>query len=359
MKTLELNNITFSYRKGETIFKDFSFKITQPKDKGFIVGLMGKSGSGKTTILKLILGIEKDYRGNIFITPTNPTISYVPQEPVLFEHLTPLENAKYFYRIKNYKSKFKRELFNEIATTLQINDVLENSTSVNEISGGQRQKISLLRAMSIQPDILLLDEPLTSLDEEVKDQFLQTLVTLVHRFNLMVVYVTHNRKEAEFISDEIMYLEKGNNTNTFPAVSQTKTKQFFNKPPSISALNAIKEMHINTLQFKQNETSIIEPVDWHFSSMDSNLSFISFQDSTIQFSNNSGFEFEVVAETGTHTLLKLKKTQIILTITNDLFKTKKNSNNKFILLSGSVNIFNNKGEFLRTTTINNNKIGES
>jgi ABC-type multidrug transport system ATPase subunit len=356
MKALKFEHITFGYRKDKTLFKDLSFEITQPVGKGFVIGLMGVSGSGKSTILKLILGIEKNYQGEISITPSSPVISYVPQEPVLFEHLTPIENAEYFNRISNYKSKFNRELFNEVAKTLQIEDVLKSSTSVNEISGGQRQRISLLRAMSIQPDILLLDEPLTGLDEEVKDQFLQTLATLIQRFNLMVIYVTHHRKEAEFISDVILYLEKEKGVEAVTKTKQTNAKLFFNNPPTVSALHATKEISVNTLQFKQNGNGIIEPVEPNLLSTDSNIHLMSFQEGTIQFSNDSGFEFDVAAETGTYTLLKLKDTQIVLTIDNELFKTKSYSHNKFIMLSGNINLYDNKGQFLRATKIQNNQI---
>lgn len=356
MKILKFEHITFGYRKDKTLFKDLSFEITQPVGKGFVIGLMGVSGSGKSTILKLILGIEKNYQGKISVTPSNPVISYVPQEPVLFEHLTPLENAKYFNRISNYKSKFNRELFNELGKTLQIEDVLTSASSVNEISGGQRQRISLLRAMSIQPDILLLDEPLTGLDDEVKDQFLQTLATLIQRFSLMVIYVTHHRKEAEFISDVILYLEKGKSVEAVTEAKQTNAKDFFNNPPTVSALNATKEISVNTLQFKQNENISIEPVEATLLSTDSNIRLMSFKEDTIQFSNDSGFEFEVAAKTGTYTLLKLKDTQIVLTIDNELFKTKSNSHSKFISLTGNINLYNNKGQFLQATKIQNNQI---
>ena len=270
--------------------------------------------------------------------------------------MTPLENAEYFNRISNYKSKFNRELFNEVAKTLQIEDVLKNATSVNEISGGQRQRISLLRAMSIQPDILLLDEPLTGLDEEVKDQFLQTLATLIQRFSLMVIYVTHHRKEAEFISDVILYLEKEKNVDVVTEAKQTNAKVFFNNPPTVSALNATKEIRVNTLQFKQNGNGMIEPIEATLLSTDSNIHLMSFHEETIQFANDSGFEFEVAAETGTYTLLRLKGTQIVLTIDNELFKTKNNSHSKFISLSGEINLYNNKGQFLQATNIQNNQI---
>ena len=358
MKFLKFEHITFGYRKDKIIFDDLSFEINQPIGKGCVIGLMGSSGSGKSTILKLILGIEKTNQGKISMSPENPVISYIPQEPVSFEHLTPLENAEYFNHISNYKSKFNRQLFNEVAKTLQIEDVLKNTTSVNEISGGQRQRISLLRALSIQPNILLLDEPLTGLDEAVKDQFLQTLVTLIKRFNLMVIYVTHHRKEAEFISDIILYLVKETNAEAVKKAIQTKTKLFFTIPPTVAALNATKEIHLNTLQFRKKENGAVEPVNLNLLLPDSNIFFMSFLEDTIGFSKESGFEFEIAAETGTYSILKLRDSQIIFTIDNEIFKKKYKARDKFISLAGNINLYDNKGNFLWITKIQSNHILE-
>lgn len=357
MKALQFEHITFGYRKDKILFKDLTFEITQPIGKGFVIGVMGASGSGKTTLLKLILGIEKPFEGKISLSPSNPVISYVPQEPVLFEHLTPQENAAYFNRISNYKSKFNSELFDEIAKILKIEDVLLNEKSVNEISGGQRQRISLLRALSIQPDILLLDEPLTGLDEEVKDQFLQTLATLIQRYNLMVIYVTHYRKEAKFISDTILYLNREKEDEVVTSATQTKTKIFFNNPPSVAALNATKDVRVNALRFRHKENGMIEPTEAKLSSVDPSIRLMSFQEGIIQFSAESGFEFEVIAETGTYTLLKLKDTQIVLTIDNELIEM--NSAQKvYISFTGPINLFDYNGNFLEATEIHNNQITE-
>ncbi|MBS1661847.1 MAG: ABC transporter ATP-binding protein [Bacteroidetes bacterium] len=352
MKKLIFEQVTFGYRKDKPLFSNLSFEIAQPEDKGIVIGLMGASGSGKSTILKLILGIEKTYRGDISITPENPIVSYVPQEPVLFEHLTPFENAEYFSRINNYKAKFNRQLFDEVSGVLQIGNILKSSTSVNEISGGQKQRISLLRAMSIQPDVLLLDEPLTGMDEEVKDQFLQTLALLIHRFRLMVIYVTHHPKEAEFISDQILYLEKEQNTEVVSWVRQTDTQSFFHYPPTISALNATKRFQTNTLQFKQTEDGTIIP---SLTPNDPATRLISFHEETIQFSNESGFEFEIAAQTGAYTLLKLKNVQSFLTIDNETLRKKSFPGCRFISLSGNANLYDSKGLFLRATEIKNNK----
>jgi ABC-type multidrug transport system ATPase subunit len=350
-KYIEFKNISFGYKRNKPIFKDLSFKVTKPEDKGFVVGLMGGSGSGKSTLLKLILGIETKYTGTVSIFPQKATISYVPQEPVLFEHLSPMENARYFERISNYKSLFRENLFNETARILQIKDVLQTAKSVNEISGGQKQRISLLRALSIAPDILLLDEPLTGLDEEVKDMFLLTVATLVKQYDLLVVYITHHRKEVEFVADKILYLIKDNNLELVNSVSYDDTESFFITPPTIPALKAAKAITSNTLFFRLNSNNEIvllkEKVE--------NACLMYFEESVIHFNSDSdsGFEFEPVTSTGKYSILKLKESGALLTVSNQKFEQYGSYN--FISFNGEVSLYDTNGIFSKITKIENNE----
>ncbi|MCL2682686.1 MAG: ABC transporter ATP-binding protein [Bacteroidales bacterium] len=351
-KSITFKNIDFGYQKDKPIFKDLSFTIEKPTNKkGYVVGLMGGSGSGKSTILKLILGIEAKYQGDILFSSEKPVISYVPQESVLFEHLTPKENAEYFKRISNYKSHFKQDLFDKIAQTLQITDILQEAKSVNEISGGQKQRISLLRALSIAPDILLLDEPLTGLDEEVKEVFLQTIAQLVQEYQLLVIYVTHHRKEVEMISDEILYLIKDNNSEIVSEVSQSTTEQFFITPPTISALYATKRISTNVLFFKKDVNNKILFVKPEINNDD--IYAMSFTEDAIHFSNDTGFEFERIISTGKYSLLKLKESQMILTVSNQ--KIEQYASNKFIFLTGKAEVYSREKN-LQTIEIVNNQI---
>ena len=169
MKFISFENITFGYRKNDPIFKDLSFKISgSDSGRGHVIALMGASGTGKSTLFKLILQTEKIQNGAISFDKKEPVIAYLPQEPVLFEHLSPKQNARYFERSSYFKKRFNESLYNELIHSLNIDDVLKETRSVLEMSGGQRQRLSLLRALSIQPDFLLLDEPTTGLDAEGK-----------------------------------------------------------------------------------------------------------------------------------------------------------------------------------------------
>ena len=213
MKSLSFNNISFGYNHDTPIFKDLNLEIKAKQ--GHVVALMGASGSGKSTLLKLILENEKPQTGSIKFDMSNPVIAYLPQEPVLFEHLTPMQNARYFQRSSYYKKHFNENLFWELITSLNIQDVLEKSKSVLELSGGQRQRLSLLRALSIQPDLLLLDEPTNGLDATVKLQFLNKLREVVLKYGLMVIYVTHHKLETELIADEVIYISSNSKSTVY------------------------------------------------------------------------------------------------------------------------------------------------
>ncbi|NVO03004.1 MAG: ABC transporter ATP-binding protein, partial [Bacteroidetes bacterium] len=90
MKKLLLDNLTFGYSKNEILFDKVSIDLSNEANKGLVIALMGESGSGKTTLLKLLLGIEKPLLGAINLDPKDSVLSYVPQEPVLFDHLSPM-----------------------------------------------------------------------------------------------------------------------------------------------------------------------------------------------------------------------------------------------------------------------------
>lgn len=349
MKSIEFKNITFEYKRNEPVLDNVSFRITTPPNRGSVIALMGNSGSGKSTILKLILGIEKRYKGEILITPQNPVISYVPQEAVLFEHLSLMENAAYFKKVNNCRTHFNQEQFDKLVDILQLKDILYTTKSVNEISGGQKQRISLLRALSIKPDILLLDEPLTGLDEEVKDIFLQIMAELIDSLDLLAIYITHHKKEVEFISDKVVYLIKEDNQSTVKEVNLSKTDLFFQNPPTLSALNAIKDISTNVIRIQEIDKSILllsteellDTTDWQY---------LVFKENVVCFGDEYGYKYEIVHITGRYSLIKLEK-KILITVRNE-----KVMESKYIFLIGNVKIYSSKGIFMVDAEIRNKKL---
>lgn len=350
MKSIEFKNVTFGYKRNEAILSDVSFRIAKPLNRGSVIALMGNSGSGKSTVLKLILGIEKQNEGEILIYPQNPVISYVPQEPVLFEHLSLLENAAYFKRVKHCKAHFNQEQFDKLADILQLKDILYSVKSINEISGGQKQRISLLRALSIQPDILLLDEPLTGLDEEVKDVFLQMMAELVDSLGLLVIYITHHKKEVEFISDEVVYLVKEDNRSIVQEVSLSKTESFFKNPPTLSALNAIKKISTNVIRIKETDNGILLPVANGLSDV-AEWRYMVFEQNVICFGNDYGYRYKIIHTAGLYSFVKLEKEGIVITVSKE-----KVAGSKFIFLEGNVKIYGSKGSFAADAEIRNGKL---
>src|SRR4028119_1212001 len=132
MKFIKAENINFGYTKKNLVFCNLSFELNSENDVPFIAAIMGNSGSGKSTLLKLLLNVEKLNSGAIITKPAKPTFSYVPQEPVLFEHLSLMDNARYLSRISSYKNKFDEELFAQLIASLELNEVFKNAKSVNE-----------------------------------------------------------------------------------------------------------------------------------------------------------------------------------------------------------------------------------
>lgn len=363
-RKISFENITFDYKKENEdnpfpLFKKISFSIKQPKDSGYIVGLMGDSGSGKSTLLKLILRTERIWSGNIDIQPEDPIISYVPQEPVLFEHLTPLENAMYFSKTKRFKNRFDQRLFDDMVALLRMEDLLRSKKTINEISGGQKQRISLLRALSIKPDILLLDEPLTGLDERVKYSFLVDLAKSAEVHNILMIYITHYRQEIELISDEIVFLKTAKETvkdkdkekviEYVYDVIQKPTADFFGKPPTLSALYLSKTNVTNVLPVLVNSDGSLSLRKNRKGDGDS----ISFLQDVIRFDSEFGWEFEVLTETDSYLYLQLKENDSIIILPI----AKKGDINEMhrILLNGSVDIYHNE-DFDSTVRIRRNKI---
>lgn len=350
MKSIEFKNVTFGYKRNEPVLGNVSFHITQPSSRGSVIALMGNSGSGKSTILKLILGIEKKYEGEILIYPQNPVISYVPQEPVLFEHLSLMENAAYFRGVNHCREHFDQEQFDRLVDILQLKDILYTSKSVNEISGGQKQRISLLRALSIKPDILLLDEPLTGLDEEVKDVFLQMLAGLIDALDLLTVYITHHKKEIEFISDEVMYLIKDENRPIVKEISLLKTDLFFKNPPTLSALNVIKNISTNVIHMKETEKGISLLSVKNLSDT-SGWRYLVFTENIICFGNDYGYKYEIAHVSGIYSFLKLEEEEALLIVRNE-----KVMKEKYVFLAGKVKIYTSIGLFMADAEIQNGKL---
>ena len=347
MKSLKFDRVTFGYDKRKLLFNDTVFEINADTvAKGHIVALMGASGTGKSTLFKLVLGNEKPLSGKISFQGENDVIAYLPQEPVLFEHLSPARNASYFQNTARYGKHFNQKLFDELVVSLGMGEVLAGAGSVSDLSGGQRQRLSLLRALSINPSLLLLDEPTNGLDAEIKMNFLSKLREITDQYGLLVIYISHHKLEAETIADEVLFLHRAAETAFENQVYQGSILDFIQSPPLLDALKVFQYPHPNILLLEKKGT-LLTPVRTGGAG---DRCYIGLRDEHIRISDN-GWPYEVVSGNPVHNVIRLSESGQLLTLSTKLFG---NTMSNKITIHGSFNAYDLNGKLIRTIQIKHN-----
>lgn len=202
MKNIIFENVTKFY-KNEKILENFNLEI--PSESFF--ALLGPSGSGKTTVLRLIAGLEFVDKGKIFLGKENITflpanerkINTVFQNYALFPHLNVFENIAYGLKIKNENSIEIKKKIEKIAESFDMSKYLFKE--IKELSGGQQQRVAVARAIINNPNVLLLDEPLSALDIKLREKMLSELSDLQDKLKTTFVYITHDQFEALAVAD--------------------------------------------------------------------------------------------------------------------------------------------------------------
>ena len=192
---IRFSNVTKVFN-GLTVLKNLSFEIETRE----FISLLGPSGIGKTTILRLITGAIKPDSG--YVTVTESKIGYIFQEPRLLPWRTALENISLGLRAGGMDKKQAFSIALHWMEKLNLKG-FENYYPA-QLSGGMRQRVSIGRALAVEPDILLMDEPFSHLDMELKISLLTMLEDLFNEFPLTVVYVTHDLLEALRLSDRVL-----------------------------------------------------------------------------------------------------------------------------------------------------------
>ena len=213
MELLKLENVKFAY-KNTAVIEDFNLSV----DEGSFTTLLGSSGCGKTTILRLISGFLNPDSGTIKINgeiqnnvlPNRRKVGMVFQDYALFPHLTVEQNL--FYGLNLTKRSKEQKMQNEqivktTAENLDIQNLLKRFPS--ELSGGQQQRVALGRSLVLKPKILLMDEPLSSLDTNLRLKVREELKEIQKHLKITTVYVTHDREEAFSLSDKIAVMNNG------------------------------------------------------------------------------------------------------------------------------------------------------
>jgi multiple sugar transport system ATP-binding protein len=211
MASLALKGIYKRYPGGVVAVSNFTMNI---KDKEFII-LVGPSGCGKSTTLRMIAGLEEISEGELFIgdrlvndvAPKDRDIAMVFQSYALYPHMTVFENMSFGLKLrKTPKDEIKR-LVDEAAKILDISHLLDRKPKA--LSGGQRQRVALGRAIVRDPQVFLLDEPLSNLDAKLRAQMRTELAKLHKRLGTTFIYVTHDQIEAMTMGDRIVVMKDG------------------------------------------------------------------------------------------------------------------------------------------------------
>lgn len=210
MKGLSIQNLTTGYGQ-KSIIEDLSLEVTEKET----LVLMGISGSGKTTLLLTILGIITPKKGKIILNDTEintvqieeRNIGYLPQDYGLFPHLNVIDNVDYGLRVRGLP-KSEREAIAEDMLNLTDLKGLETK-KVSELSGGQRQRVGLARALAIKPKLLLLDEPLSNIDQVTKLDVATQLKELFKKLEIPIILVTHNHEDALFLAERLAIMIDG------------------------------------------------------------------------------------------------------------------------------------------------------
>ncbi|MCI5076114.1 ABC transporter ATP-binding protein [Oricola sp.] len=207
---LILDAVTAMY--GETVAVD---KITLEIDKGELLSLLGPSGCGKTTTLRMIAGFVPPASGHITINgkditnrpPHKRNIGVVFQSYALFPHLSALENVAYGLRMRHVPAAERLERAKAALETVGLAPFAERLPG--NLSGGQQQRVALARALVIEPEVLLLDEPLSNLDANLRSEMRDEIRTLQQRLGITTIFVTHDQQEALSMSDRIAVMSGG------------------------------------------------------------------------------------------------------------------------------------------------------
>jgi iron(III) transport system ATP-binding protein len=193
------------------IIHDLSLNIR----RGEFFTLLGPSGCGKTTLLRMIAGFNSIEGGDFFfddrlinnLDPAKRNIGMVFQNYAIFPHLTVRQNIEFGLKARKYSADRIKELVDKILDLMKIAEFA--SRLPERLSGGQQQRVALARALVIEPDVLLMDEPLSNLDAKLRIEMRTAIKKIQNQFGITTVYVTHDQEEAMAVSDRIAVMRDG------------------------------------------------------------------------------------------------------------------------------------------------------
>lgn len=210
--TLVLENISRTFKDGSLVLKDIHLSLAQ----GTKLSVLGPSGSGKTTLLRIIAGLEKPDAGRVIFKgqPINNiavhkrNFGMMFQDFALFPHLNVFDNIAFGLKMKGMD---KAEIEPAVQDVLAMTGMEDFKTRrIDELSGGEKQRVALARTLAPRPDLLMFDEPLSSLDRVLRKKLLTELISIMSTLNIITIFVTHDHEEAFAAGNMVIIMDQGN-----------------------------------------------------------------------------------------------------------------------------------------------------
>ena len=216
-------------------------------ESGSLVALLGPSGCGKSTMLNMLSGILPVTSGSIWFDERNVTdlppekrnVGLVFQNYALYPHMSALENICFPLEIKRVPRKRRIERARELAQLVHVEELLSRKPA--ELSGGQQQRVAIARALAKEPELLLLDEPLSNLDAKLRVEMREEILRIQRASKVTTVFVTHDQEEASSISDQIILMKAG------VVQQQDSARTLYDEPVNFFAADFIGSPPINKL----------------------------------------------------------------------------------------------------------------
>ncbi len=257
MVSVEVRDVVKSFGKVKAVDK-VSFKV----DDGRLFFLLGPSGCGKTTLLRLVAGFYKPDEGTVSlggrivndVPPNKRNAGMVFQNYALWPHMTVYDNIVYGLRIKGIAAAERVNRAKEILRVVKMEEYA--SRYPNQLSGGQQQRIALARALVVEPDVLLLDEPLSNLDAKLRLETRDEIRRIQRETKVTSIYVTHDQEEALSMADEIAVMNRGK-------IEQIGTPQdVYNRPSNVFVASFLGNTNVLRGQVKEGDIGDILEIDW-------------------------------------------------------------------------------------------------
>jgi putative spermidine/putrescine transport system ATP-binding protein len=266
MSFLTISSLEKSFGANRVV-KDFSLSV----DKGEFISLLGPSGCGKTTVLRMIAGFETPTMGSITIggqdlvrlRPNQRNIGMMFQAYALFPNLTVAENVAFGLRVKGVGRAERDARVDEMLRLIGLPDLAGRYPF--QLSGGQQQRVALARALAPQPQVLLLDEPLSALDAKVRVSLRTEIRAIQRELGITAIFVTHDQEEALSISDRIVVMNGGiaeQVGTSFDIYNRPATRFVANFVGKLNSFEAeVRDPDSGTLQMGDVTLSLGRPID--------------------------------------------------------------------------------------------------